>query len=325
MSGADLDVLLVNVNTEFKKVVDYFRFLKLALGPEKTKFILFTNSTDARNRDVSIQLNFNNDREDQNANLIKNLERVTTNSETPAIKFLGIYIDPLLSFKYHISTISSKLSKSLYFLRAVKYILTPSAFKSVYYSLLHSHFIYGIQIWSSISDTNFNCLYIKQKSAIRIINSAKYNSHSEPLFKKSRILPLPKLVDFFKLQFFHNYVFNQLPSSFANLWPRNEERRQDQAILRNHLAYAVPSSRLTSTEKFPFFSFPRLWGLFPEENIKIIESKTLFNLKLKEYFLNTLSDNYKCNRLLCPHCSVSDPEQGFSPIRIRVLEIRIRP
>ena len=127
MSGADLDVLLVNVNTEFKKVVDYFRFLKLALGPEKTKFILFTNSTDARNRDVSIQLNFNNDREDQNANLIKNLERVTTNSETPAINFLGIYIDPLLSFKYHISTISSKLSKSLYFLRAGKptFILNP--------------------------------------------------------------------------------------------------------------------------------------------------------------------------------------------------------
>ena len=145
-------------------------------------------------------------------------------------------------------------------------------------------------------------LYIKQKSAIRIINSAKYNSHSEPLFKKSRILPLPKLVDFLKLQSFHNYVINQLPSSFANLWPRNEERRQDQAILRNHLAYAIPSSRLASTEKFPFFSFPRLWGLFPDENINIIESKTLFNLKLKEYFLNTLSDNYKCNRLLCPHC-----------------------
>ena len=58
MSGADLDELSVNVNTELKKVVDYFRFLKLALHPEKTKFNLFTNSTDARNTDVLIQLNF---------------------------------------------------------------------------------------------------------------------------------------------------------------------------------------------------------------------------------------------------------------------------
>ena len=73
MSGADLDVLLVNVNTEFKKVVDYFRFLKLALHPEKTKFILFTNSTDARNRDVSIQLNFNND----NTNIINDTMFIT--------------------------------------------------------------------------------------------------------------------------------------------------------------------------------------------------------------------------------------------------------
>ena len=116
------------------------------------------------------------------------------------------------------------------------------------------------------------------------------------------------------------------------MWPRNEERRQETAILRNHMAYTVytiytiPSSRISSTEKFPLFFLSHVfWGLFPDANIKIIESKTLFNLKLKDFFLNTLSDNYKYNRLLCPHCSVSDPEQGFSPIRIRVLEIRIRP
>ena len=51
---------------------------KLALFSEKAKFILFSNSTDARSRDVSISPNYNNDRDVQVANLIKNLERITT-------------------------------------------------------------------------------------------------------------------------------------------------------------------------------------------------------------------------------------------------------
>ena len=76
---------MLKVNREL-----YIRFLKLALHPEKPKFILFSNSKYAN---ISISLNFNNDNDVQDANFIKNLERVTNDSKTPAIKFLGIYID----------------------------------------------------------------------------------------------------------------------------------------------------------------------------------------------------------------------------------------
>ena len=190
----------------------------------------------------------------------------------------------------------------MYFLRSVKNILTSSALKSVYYSILHSHFIYGVQIWSSTNASNYNCLFIKQKTAIRIINFSKYNSHTEPLFKVSGILPLPKLIEFFKLQFFHNFIIGELPASFANMWEKNEDRRPNQAVLRNHLDYTIPASRLTSTEKFPLYSFPRTWSSFSNINIKTIESKSLFNIKLKEFYISSLSENYTCNRLLCPHC-----------------------
>ena len=115
LSDKNLDVLIAKINTEFKKVSDYFRLSKLALNPQKTKFILFSNSHEIRSREVLIRLNFNNDAETQNAQLINNLVRVTMESETPAIKFLGILIDPQLSFKFHINSISGKLAKSLFF------------------------------------------------------------------------------------------------------------------------------------------------------------------------------------------------------------------
>ena len=56
------------------------------------------------------------------------------------------------------------------------------------------------------SASNLNALFLKQKIAIRLIYSEKFNAHSEPLFKKSNILPLHMLVDYFKLQFFHRFT-----------------------------------------------------------------------------------------------------------------------
>ena len=43
------------------------------------------------------------------------MEQVTISSDVPAIKFLGIHIDPQLNFKFHISQLNSKISNALYF------------------------------------------------------------------------------------------------------------------------------------------------------------------------------------------------------------------
>ena len=47
-----------------------------------------------------------------------------------------------------------------------------------------------------------------QKSAIRIITGSSYNSHTEPLFKRLQILPLPDLISFSKLQFMRRFSQN---------------------------------------------------------------------------------------------------------------------
>jgi hypothetical protein len=105
------------VNAEFHKVVSFFRAHKLALHPDKTKFMLFTTSNECKEADLQIFINCNNCNAVPNPDLITKIERITAKSKTPAIKFLGVYFDPNLDFKFHINTISNKLSKALYFLR----------------------------------------------------------------------------------------------------------------------------------------------------------------------------------------------------------------
>ena len=132
ISDPDLDNLFVRVNLEFKKISDFFRSHKLALPPGKTKFILLSNKLEARSGSKNIFLNFNhNNVEVPDARLFSCLERVSSDSVTLAIKFLGVYIDPLLNFKFHINPIVSKVSKALYFLRAAKKHLTSDALKCI--------------------------------------------------------------------------------------------------------------------------------------------------------------------------------------------------
>ncbi len=132
----------------------------------------------------------------------------------------------------------------------------------LYHSIIHCHIIYAIQVWSSTSSNLYKNIFHLQKSAIRIITNSKYNAHTEPLFKKCKILPLPDLVDFFKIQFMHIFVQKFLPSSFDDVWLRNSIRNanENEILLRNHDAtyIYIPFSRLTSGDKQPLFAFTPL-------------------------------------------------------------------
>ena len=150
-----------------------------------------------------------------------------------------------------------------------------------------------------------NAIFLKQKNAIRILNYAKNNVHTEPLFKSCGIIPLNSLIEFCRIQFFHNFIIGELPTSFFNYWMRNEDRRPAGAILRNNQEFHIPHTRLSTTDRFLRQSFPRLWNSCENEDIKSIANKNSFNLNLKNYFLNKLNPNYVCARLLCPHCHLS--------------------
>jgi hypothetical protein len=239
----------------------------------------------------------------QDDNLIFPMACVNDQSE-PKIKFLGVLIDPNLTFKEHIQNITHKINSGLFFLRSVRNFMNERALKYMYYSLVHCHIIYAIHIYSCATESLLKPIFLKQKQAIRIITQNPYNSHTEPLFKKLGILPFPELCTFFKLQFMHNYNFGYLPQIFDSTWVTNRTRRQGlvETELRNDNGMYVPHARTNYLSRMPLFSFPKIWTNFENELIKSTKNKSEFNLNLKNHFLNNLSDTVICNRLLCPTC-----------------------
>jgi hypothetical protein len=299
-SHSNIETLTNLINVEFQKTVKFFCSHKLSLHPEKTKFMLISH---AKNIPIpNISINYNKNGENDPSKIFK-MECINSSTQ-PYVKYLGVHIDPQLTFKHHVSTISKKLSTSLYFLRNAKHILNEKALKSIYYATFHSHLVYANQLWSCSSDSITKPLALKQKMAIRIITKSKYNSHTEPLFKKLNILPLPMLSEFFKIQFMQHFVQKFLPEPLLSMWITNAIRRLDQAEiqLRDDDLLHIPFARTNATSRFPLTSFPMLWENFPDGEIKFLRNKIEFNSKLKSFYLNKLSYNITCNRLLCPDC-----------------------
>jgi hypothetical protein len=307
ISSPSIDNLFSLANVEIQKLCTYFRSNKLSLHPDKTKYLFISHSNANLSQDHQIFIN-NNNLPNTDPTLIFPLSRVTEKDKIPAIKYLGIYFDENLNFKYQITQLSNKLSNALYILRRVKNFIPSHSLKTLYYSLFHSHLLYGIEIWSCAPPSAIKPLITKQKSAIRLISNAAYNAHTEPLFKLHSILPLSDLIISSNLKFFHSYVYNYIPTAFAGLWPTTIEQRfanaQAELVynLRNSDDFFVPPSRTVTLSRYPLFNLPQLWNN-NSPTLKSVSSKPLFTSHLKQHQLAKLNDTPNCHRLLCPSCT----------------------
>ena len=126
---------------------------------------------------------------------------------------------------------------------------------------------------------NINELFKLQKTAVRTLCNAKYNAHTEPLFKKEEILPLPDLISLKKIQFMHRFSQKFLSASFDRVWIRNNVCNigENEIQLRNNDCLQLPPSRLALTDRLPTYDFARTWELFPDEQIKFVRNKNSFD------------------------------------------------
>ena len=119
-----------------------------------------------------------------------------------------------MSWKYHINHIAKNISKSIGILNRLKSILPTHVKVMIYNALILSKINYGILTWGNESESILKL----QKKAVRIITSAKYNAHTEPIFKKLSILKIHDLFSLCQLKFYHNYLNKLLPHHFINMY-----------------------------------------------------------------------------------------------------------
>jgi hypothetical protein len=290
MSNSDVTQLFSEVNTQINNLFNWFCANKLSLNANKTKYIVIRHNH--MHCDLT-GLNINID------NIP--LKRIGNDCDEKAAKFLGIHIDEHLTWKYHIAHVNTKVSRTLFFIKQVKNILPRDSMRTLYFALVHSHFTYGLLAWGNASKAALHRSIILQKRALRIINNANYNGHTDPLFKASRVLKLNDLYEHQALLFIFDFISHTLPISFADTFKFNRDN-PDSRTTRQSDMLCIARCKLQFARRLPLYAIPEIWNKQSRSyNIDNL-SRFQFKHRIQNKFLNAYQSNVRCMNERCLDC-----------------------
>ena len=161
-----------------------------------------------------------------------------------SFNLLGIELTKDLIWKNHIDKISYKILRSVGILGRLKYVLPQHIKIMIYNSLILSHLNYGILAWGY----DQRRLFTLQKQSIRHITCAKYNSHTEPLFKNLKLLKLSENFSIAQLKFYFRYKNYKLPEYFRR-FPYYANMNVHSHRTRNRTELRIPRVKHTFANK----------------------------------------------------------------------------
>jgi len=266
LSHKNIDTLFTNMNAELHKIANWFKSNKLSLNIKKTKWSLFHRSAKKRFLPESLPKLYID-----NINIQR--DRVT--------KFLGVYVDENLSWKYHIDTISNKVSKSIGILYKAREILDKRSLKQLYFAFVNSYINYANIVWASTSKSKLERIYRQQKHSARLINFKDRYTHAKPLLEDMKALNVYELNVFNILCFMYKCRYNLSPYVFRDIYKLKPINKY---TLRRNQSLLEPKCR-TNFDQFSItYRGPYLWNKIVLGNFQFSDEPSLpfFRSSLKK-------------------------------------------
>ena len=151
LSDENISGLFQQMNKQLKSVSTWFKANKLSINIDKTKWTIFYPTSKKRFMPTKFPERF--------------IDGITLERET-VTKFLGLIIDENVTWKAHINTISTKISKNIGILYRARLIIPRKQLNQLYFSFVHSYLNYANIAWSSAQKTKLSALYRQQKHAV---------------------------------------------------------------------------------------------------------------------------------------------------------------
>ena len=280
--NSNLTELISIVNTDLEKVTDWFRINKLSLNVEKTKFISFRKKPSSETISDNLMISGTN---------IKQVKKIS---------FLGVLIQENLKWNEHITLKSNKISKINSLLYRLKNTVPERTLINIYNALIVPHLSYGITAWGDAPQSLLKRLITLQKKALRTITGSKYNSHTEPIFKKLNLLKLKDLYKVNCCKLHYRSKINTLPHSHVHNLPTVGEinpysSRSSSDIYIRTISQNIQKQTLNH-------KIGTMWNSLPT-HLKEISNITLptFSKKLKTHLLSLYS--LSCTEINCFSCN----------------------
>ena len=154
MGAPSINILENQLKDELNNICNWVSANNLTPNSKKSQLLLISPNLKSSNVALNIQ---------SPAGEIKTVYKA---------KYSGIIFDNRLNFHERIKNLKAKIARSVGIRNKLKDFLPSSALLKLYYSLIHSHFNYGLAVWGNTYPTYLNKLKLLQNKAIRIVISS---------------------------------------------------------------------------------------------------------------------------------------------------------
>ena len=263
------------LNLDLKNLSNWLNANKISLNANKTELLLFRHPNKRINFHLKVRLNG------------KQLE--------PAqyVKYLGMYIDPHLNWKYNTNILASKLTRSLGMLSKIRHYVNKDTLRSIYFAIFSSHLSYGSIIWAQ-NQTNMNVKRISrlQNKAVRIMNFSDYRDHANPIFKQLNIIKLSDNVSLQNILLVYDSLNSRLPSilNHGYNYVLNFHAIRTRNALKLKLALPTVKTTAHGINSIEYKSV-KTWNDFIDE-FKKLSFQTLPRSKVKNIVTTFFSSRY---------------------------------
>jgi hypothetical protein len=250
---------------------------KMRLNANKTKFMMFhpRRNSSTENPDETLHIIVNGEK----------IENVTS------FKYLGVWLDPKLSWNDHFDIVSKKVSVRSNLINRNKKYFQFEDLKSIYDSLVLSVVNYCLPIWGNICKTKINKL---DKKIIFMASSVLYNTTFKRkdnwnVLEKLNWLSVNERREIFTCEFIFKHVVKC--SSLTATLEIDYKKPPDIRQRRNPENFIQPEYRTTWARSSFLYQSIKIWNQIPNE-IQSNRNLVAFTKELRQHIIQRRSDIY---------------------------------
>jgi len=174
-----------------------------------------------------------------------------------------------------------------YFFYKIRDIMPLSCLNMLYFSLVHCHSLYNVEVYRNTSKTVLNTLCILNNKLFRILSKAKLDSPVKCFYTFRNVLPIPLLHKLQLLTFVQKCLYHKhlLPGIFNNYFIGSRL-----AILycsKKQLNLYINSATSSYGQRNTVFKCSQLWNELPN-NLKSFLYPQIFKKNIKQLLLTQM-------------------------------------
>jgi len=199
-------------------------------------------------------------------------------------KYLGITIDADLKWIDHVNSVYKKLIKYVGIFYKLRKILPIYCLKSLYFAFVHSHLLYGVEIYGNACSKHLDKLVKLNNKILRILQNVNIRTHVTDLYTHYCTLPIPILHELQLASIVHKFYrhLDILPDIFRNYFTRNTMIHHHNT--RQHTDLHINRVHSSKGQKSFKYKGCSIWNGLPD-SLKESRSVKGFRYGLKMYLL----------------------------------------